>query len=343
MFRPTLVQSRRHQWIIWVIALPFVFSALGTTDTVAQRSGISPEGREIIDNMSREERREFRSMSRRDRRAFIEDLLERRSKNTEKKDTPPTQNFKKLEGFVLPGTISPEIRTMVGKSRRGERDKAVEIQKKRGAIETGLKAKFIGGADCPEIDSEQWAIDYSYKRPWPALHKGVDIPQPRRTPIRAVAEGTVIGKFENQGNRKGIEIMLRHTPAETGLPFWTYSQYTHLLAMSPLPLGAKVAVGQEIGKTSNTGKMGRRIRRDALHFSIVYSARPEWSNNGKVIIPKASYWMDPNAFYRTSPPYDSQSLSKLPDDQKNVPVSYMKPDGSFVPPKTKRIWPYPCE
>ena len=343
MFRSTLVRLRRRHWIIWAFGVSLAFSVLGATESLGQRSGISSEGRAIIDTMSGEARREFRSMSRRDRRAFIEDLLKKRSKDTVKKDTTPAQNFEKLEGFVPPGEISSEIRTMVGKSRRGERDKAVEIQKKRGAIETGLKAKFIGGADCPEIDSEQWAIDYSYKRPWPALHKGVDIPQPRGTPIRAVAEGTVIGKFENQGNRKGIEIMLRHTPAETGLPFWIYSQYTHLREMSPLPLGAKVTVGQEIGKTSNTGKMGRRIRRDALHFSIVYSVRPEWSNNGKVIIPKASYWMDPNAFYRASPPYDSQSLAKLPDDQKNVPTPYMKPDGSLVPPQTKRIWPYPCE
>jgi len=303
----------------------------------------------IIDNMSREEWREFRSMSRRDRRVFIEDLLENRSKSNAKLSgakkilaTTP-QGFKKLEGFVPPSEISQEIRMMVGKSRRSERAQAVEIQKRRGAIETGLEAKFINDASCPEIDSEQWAIDYSHKRPWPALHKGVDIPQPRGTPVRAIAAGTVIGKFKNQGNRKGTEVMLRHTPAQTGLPYWTYSQNTHLREMSPLAIGAKVRIGQEIGKTSNTGKMGRRIRRDALHFSIVYSTHPEWSNDGRIVTPKASYWMDPNAFYKLSPPYDSQSLAKMPDDQKKVLVPYMKPDGSFVPSQTKRIWPYPCE
>ena len=250
--------------------------------------------------------------------------------------------YVRFDGYVLPSEISTEVRMMIGKARRRNRDKAVDIQQARGAIETGLESDFIGGADCPEIDSEKWAIDYSHKRPWKALHKGVDIPQPRGTPIRAVADGMVIGKFLNERNRKGIEVTLRHTPAQTGLRFWTYSQYTHLLEMSPLPFGAKVKMGQEIGRTSNTGKMGRRIRRDALHFSILYSERPEWSNDGSVVTPKESFWMDPNGFYRLAPPYDSRSLANLPAYRKKVPIPYMKADGSFMPPDTKRIWPYVC-
>jgi len=255
--------------------------------------------------------------------------------------TEPCTACEELDGFVPPSEIADAIREMVGKTK-GDKNKAVAIQKARGGIETGLQAKFIGDAECPEIDSEQWAIDYSGKRPWAAIHKGVDIPQDNGTPIRAIAAGTVVGKFLNGGNRKGIEVMLRHTPEETGLAFWTYSQYTHLREMSPLAIGARVEMGQEIGKTSNTGKMGRRIRRDALHLAILYSEKPEWSNDGRFVIPKDSYWMDPNAFYRPKGPYNSQSLLALPDDQKKVPVPYMKADGAFAPAGTKRIWPYPC-
>jgi hypothetical protein len=138
-------------------------------------------------------------------------------------------------------------------------------------------------------------------------------------------------------------VMIRHQPEQTGLAYWTYSQYAHLREMPPLGIGERVKLGQEIGKTSNTGKMGRRIRRDALHLAVIYSERPEWSNDGSVVIPKDSYWMDPNAFYRLSGPYDSQSLAALPEDQKKVSTPYMKHDGSFVPTGTKRIWPYPCE
>jgi murein DD-endopeptidase MepM/ murein hydrolase activator NlpD len=259
-------------------------------------------------------------------------------------DHVPCTECEDLKGFVSPSEIDDKIRKMVGKYKGGGGSENVAIQQARGVIETGLYPEFIGGADCPEIDSEKWAIDYSFKRGGrAALHKGVDIPQSRDTPIRAVAGGVVVGRFMNKGNRKGIEVMLRHTPEQTGLPFWTYSQYTHLREMSPLLIGAHVEMGQEIGKTSNTGKMGRRIRRDALHLAIVYSERPEWSNDGRVVTPKEGHFMDPNAFYKLKPPYDSQSLATLPEDQKRVPVPYMKTDGSFVPMDTKRIWPYPCE
>ncbi|MBC8241902.1 MAG: M23 family metallopeptidase [Alphaproteobacteria bacterium] len=247
-----------------------------------------------------------------------------------------------LVDFVKPRQIDDEIRMMVGKYRGGGGSKNVAIQKARGVIETGLYPEFVGGGDCPGIDSEKWAIDYSHKRRRSALHKGVDIPQPRGTPIRAIADGIVVGRFLNDGNRKGIEVMLRHTPEQTGLPFWTYSQYTHLLEMSPHPIGARVKVGDEIGKTSNSGKMGRRIRRHALHFAILYSGHPEWSNDGIVVTPRDGYFMDPNAFYRLQSPYDSQSLSGLPEGQKKVAVPYMNIDGARNPSNTKRIWPYTC-
>ena len=247
-----------------------------------------------------------------------------------------------LEGFVQPGEIDDEIRKMVGKYRGGGGAENVAVQKARGVIETGLYPDFIDGANCPEIDSEKWAIDYSRKRGTAALHKGVDIPQPRGTPIRAVADGVVVGRFMNDGRKDGIAVVLRHTPEQTGLTFWTYSQYTHLREMSPLPVGTPVKMGDEIGKTSNTGKMGKRERRDALHYAMYYSAHPEWSNDGEVVTPKDGYFMDPNAFYRLQPPHDSQSMLVLPSDQKNIPVPYMKTDGTFRPSGTKRIWPYPC-
>lgn len=258
------------------------------------------------------------------------------------RDTPCSE-CEGLDGFVAPSEIDDEIRKLVGKYRGGGGAENVAIQKARGVIETGLQPDFINGANCPEIDSEQWAIDYSGKRGKDALHKGVDIPQPRGTPIRAVAAGLVVGRFMNDGNKKGIEVMLRHTPAQTGLPFWTYSQYTHLLEMSPLPIGTSVKIGDEIGKTSNTGPMGRRERRNALHFAVLYSRHPEWSHDGVVVTPKDGYFMDPNAFYRLQPPHDSNSMAALPAEQKAVSVPYMKVDGSLVPSDTKRIWPYVCQ
>ncbi|MDP7667957.1 MAG: M23 family metallopeptidase [Rhodospirillales bacterium] len=249
----------------------------------------------------------------------------------------------KLDGFVPPSEIDDEIRKMVGKYNGGGGRENVAIQKARGVIETHLYPEFIGGGDCPGIDSEKWAIDYSGKRGKEALHKGVDIPQPRGTPVRAVADGVVVGRFMNEGRKDGIAVVLRHTPEQTGLTFWTYSRYTHLQGMSPLPIGTETKMGDEVGKTSNTGEMGRRVRRDALHLAIYYSARPEWSNDEVMVTPKDGYFMDPNAFYRLQPRYDSQSMLRLPGDQKNVPVPYMGRDGTLEPPDTKRIWPYVCK
>jgi len=266
----------------------------------------------------------------------------RRESSTSLNGSGSCSDCKSLEGYVPPGEIDETIRKMVGKYRGGGGSENVAIQQARGVIETGLYPEFSGGAECPEIDSEKWAIDYSYKRGKPALHKGIDIPQPRGTPIRAIADGVVVGRFLNDGNKKGIEVMLRHTPAQTGLKFWTYTQYTHLQDMSPLPIGTAVKMGDEIGKTSNTGKMGKRVRRDALHFAVFFSERPEWSNDGGVVTPKDGYFMDPNAFYRLQPPYDSQSILSLPADKKTVQIPYMTSRGVVVPPDTKRIWPYLC-
>ena len=79
-----------------------------------------------------------------------------------------------------------------------------KVQTERGIFETGLYPNFMQDADCPEIDSEKWAIDYTYKRGRSALHRGVDIPQPEGTPIRAVADGTIVGRFLNDGRKDGI-------------------------------------------------------------------------------------------------------------------------------------------
>ena len=245
-----------------------------------------------------------------------------------------------LDGNIDPAEISDTIRRMVG--HMGPLRAAVVIQAARGIIETGLTPDFGEGAQCRPIDSETWAIDYSAKRSRPALHKGIDIPAPRGTPILAVADGVVVGKFMNEDGRQGIEVMLRHEPQDTGLGFWTYSQYTHLIGMSPLAIGARVAMGDEIGKTSNTGVMGRNVRRDALHFAILYSALPEFANNGDFFTPKNGYFMDPLAFYRAAPPYDSLAMVALPPGEKAVRVGYMLEDGTAVPEDTQRIWPYTC-
>lgn len=103
----------------------------------------------------------------------------RRSSYKEIQLPEPCKSCEKLDDFILPSVISEKICMIVGKYKSGDGAENVAVQKSRGVIETYLKPDFINGGDCPEIDSEKWAIDYTYKRNRPALHKGIDIPQPR--------------------------------------------------------------------------------------------------------------------------------------------------------------------
>lgn len=257
-----------------------------------------------------------------------------------KKDGSGCLECQRLDGYLSPDEIPLVLYQMVGKMRKGEKDDDVRIQKARGAIQTGTYPVFVDDGDCPEIDSEKWAIDYSRKRSFAAIHKGIDIPQRKGTSVLAAASGTVVGKFLNRNNRKGIEVVLRHTPEQTGLPFYTYTQYTHLLEMSPLPIGADVMLGDPIAKISNTGKMGNNIRRVALHFAVMYSESPGWTNDGTIVVPQESYWMDPVFFYSNAGPYDSASVGQVPN--KAVLTPYMTKSGTVLPATTKRIWPFAC-
>ena len=257
--------------------------------------------------------------------------------------TQECSSCKNLEGFIPPEKISSDVFRMVGRNNKNNSADAVKIQKQRGVIITGTSPYFPLGIKCPLIDSEKWAIDYSHKRPGAALHKGIDIPQPKGTPVLAAASGTVVGKFMNSSQRKGIEIVLRHTPAQTGLPFFTYTQYTHLLELPSIPIGTKVSIGDEIAKIWNTGVMGKGIRRSALHFAVFYSESPNWSNSGRFFAPKNGYFMDPVSFYSLSGPYESKKVRALSSRKKRINVPYQLKNGTIYPSNTKKIWPFACK
>lgn len=248
-----------------------------------------------------------------------------------------------LDGYVSPEEVSDTVFKMVGKNARNNAKDSTTIQVKRGVIQTGTAPSFPNGIKCPLIDSEKWAIDYSGKRGRAALHKGIDIVAPKGTPVLAAASGTVIGKFMNEKSRKGIEIVLRHSPEDTGLPFFTYTQYTHLLEMPSLPIGTVVNIGDEIAKIWNTGVMGNRVRRTALHFAVFYSDLPYWTNTGEAFAPKDGYFMDPVSFYKLTGPYESKQVRALPRANKRINVPYQLKDGKRFPSITKRIWPFSCQ
>ncbi len=219
-------------------------------------------------------------------------------------------------------------------------------QAARGLQATGLGPRFPDGAICPGID-DFWAMDYSHKRQRRALHGGIDIPVPWGTPIRAVAQGSVVAIFEADMSKRGIEIVLRHRPDDTGLRFWTYSAYGHLDTKPDFNVGQRVRMGQALGPTGNSGIGARgggqsRHRRPAVHFATFRSATGKFGIVNNVVVPEDGYWLDPLAFFRQSAPFDTERLKSLAEDRKFVRVPLMFDTAATSPPDTKIIWPYAC-
>ena len=257
--------------------------------------------------------------------------------------------------FVARGELGAEVIIAIRRPLNG----GTEAARARGMLATGLVAKFDTGVYCRTVD-DGWAMDYSEKRGRDALHGGIDIPAPRGTPVLAMAAGEVVGKFENDDGAQGLQIWLRHSPDDTGLPKWVYSQYAHLLELPPLAVGQRVRMGEEIGKTSNTGISGEearsasgppirngksgglRERRDAVHFATIYTDSPRYYRDESILIPQDSRWVDPHALYRRSGQFDSIKLAALPAESKSVEMPYVMTDGRLSPADTKLIWPYAC-
>lgn len=246
----------------------------------------------------------------------------------------------------------------------------------RGLFQTGLRPQFAPGTHCRDID-EHYAIDYTYKRGRENYHGGIDMPAPVGTPIVAAAAGTVVAVYDGEDSYRGKEIVLRHTPEDTGIPLFIYTEYGHFARTPKFKAGDRVRLGQTLGPTGNSGVTpgrarsggrhragmgggemagrgsgrrgsfvrrgdGRGNRRPAIHFAVFFSANPHYAALPTAVVPADGYWMDPVALYRGKPPFDSASMKALPANQKRVPIPYMLADGSVHPAGSKLIWPYLC-
>ena len=247
----------------------------------------------------------------------------------------------KIEGFVQPNTISLEIYKMAGIMPGPPISEDTKIQKKRGMLNTGLKAKFHDNKKLVVCD-DCWAINYSHKREGrPAYHKGRDLPMKFDEPVLAMANGTVVGLFENLMSRKGVEVVLRHTPLQSGTKYYVYTQYTHFNKWPlDVKIGQKIKVGEVLGPNGNSGKKGKRVRRPALHFAAFYSKSPNWSFFKGGFLVKDGYWMDPVSFYRNQEPFDSKSIKKLKTKERNPSIGYKTKSGNILPEGTKKVWPF---
>ncbi len=141
----------------------------------------------------------------------------------------------------------------IGRMRKCSISDAVKL----GMLATGMGPRFPTGAKCLGID-DYWALDYSFKRNRTSYHGGIDMPAGWGTPIIAAADGSVVAIYQGDKSARGIELVLRHSPKDTGLPFWTYTQYAHLDRTPDLKIAQRVYRGQILGPTGNSGVSGKK-------------------------------------------------------------------------------------
>ena len=235
----------------------------------------------------------------------------------------------------------------IGRSKRC----GIEHQLRRGLIETGTGPVFPNTANCFGMD-DYWAMDYASKRNRQSYHGGIDIPVPWGTPMLAIASGSVVTMYKAHQSKRGNEVIIRHSPEDTGLPMWVYSGYGHLDRLPNLKVGQRVKMGDIIGPTGNSGIAARGFknknaaqsssRRPAIHLATWFAPGPKYSEAQDTIIPVDGRWLDPFALYRQQPPYASNDVKALPEADKDVTIPVMFHDGTTIPSQTKLIWPYAC-
>ncbi|MEX2311783.1 MAG: peptidoglycan DD-metalloendopeptidase family protein [Rhodospirillales bacterium] len=257
---------------------------------------------------------------------------------------PDTRSGDKPEGKISLKAVGEEISCAIARHRRCDAAPAIA----RGLFETGLRPSFPDGIVCAGID-EHFAISYSSTRGREYYHGGIDMPANFGTPIIAIADGVVLTNISEAKSARGAEVIVRHTPKDTGIPLWIYSQYAHLNKPSPLQPGQRIRMGDVIGETGNSGStpqggMALKMRRPAIHFAIWYSDSPKYAIDKQGhVLPMDGWWMDPTALYRLTPPFDSVAMKALPENEKFVKVPVRVEGGGTLPTSTRLIWPYACK
>jgi len=253
-------------------------------------------------------------------------------------DSATTQ--KRLEPQpALPGSAPLDALDPVTRGAFLPRQRSREHEVARGLFETGLEPVYPAAARCP-------AIDHPFGEPWRGpmqgvRHHGADIPARDGTPILAIADGVVIARYTGAEGFRGIEIVLRHAPEDTGLAAWIYTAYSHLKKMPALEVRQRVRMGEPLGPTGRTG-VPSRGRAEHLHLGVYFSERQEYVPLQHRFVPVEGHYADPVALMRRRMPLDSQSMMALPDAERRVRIPYRLTTGETVPPDARIIWPYAC-
>ena len=161
------------------------------------------------------------------------------------------------------------------------------------------------------------------------------------TALLALAAGTVVTKGEG-GQAEGIYVWLRHAPQDTGLADWVYAKYQHLATLPDLALGARVAVGQVLGRSGKTGTVGGHYGPSGyphLHLTMLRSAAGEYRVEGTRVSAPGGYLFDPVAVYHEA---QASGAARPSRGDTAVAIPYVTTDGQASPAGTRVVWPVAC-
>lgn len=147
------------------------------------------------------------------------------------------------------------------------------------------------------------------------------------------------------GQMEGIHVWLRHSPEDTGLPYWVYSKYQHLQFLPELPIAAKVVAGQVVARSGRTGTTGGHYGAYGyphLHLTTHKSPSGEYQIAGSRVLAPGSHLIDPLVIYHEASPKSPESVDPLPRE-KAVTIPYVTTDGRIWPQGTRVVWPVACQ
>lgn len=293
------------------------------------QGGPSPAARAVIDSLTGSERRRFFDLSRGERRAFIQKRLAGGGAKPAGKPKPQP---------LIEGELNPTLPR--------------EIQERAGLFNTGVTPLYPADAQCLQVKSffgDQTRHDGSRRTRqfYQGYHEGFDISAPEGTPLVALADGEVVHRYAG-GRLVGNQIYIRHEPADTGLTVFLYSKYKHFRELPDLKIGARVTMGQVIGRSGKTGTTGGHFGRDGyphLHLSIYVAPGGDYKSAEIKVSPKNMRYFDPLALYLMAARKvtDNHAVRDLKPAAKTVRIPYKTNGGKVWPAGTRLIWPVLCE
>lgn len=215
---------------------------------------------------------------------------------------------------------------------------------------SGLSVAFPNGYACEPISSpfaSPTRYDGSSRRSDrnAGLHGGMDLSLQPGTPLLAIADGEVLALGAG-GALEGIYIWLRHTPGETGLPYFVFTKYQHLAVLPPLKVGERVKAGAVIGLSGATGTEGKHYPGGYahLHLSTFFGPSDEYEIKGmygSMVSGRDAQLDDPLILYLDDL-HDIASLRTRAAEHLTARPGVVDAAGRIHPAGRKTVWPVAC-